>query len=533
MRSLWLLLPIALIGLVMRFHNLTEVLVNGRVYFLDGDCYSRMARAQMVARDFGTVVHFQRFENWPEGVASHATAPMDYAVVTLDKVLRVVWPQSGRLGALAGETLDLAGALISPMLGVLLCVCAGVWAQSLRDEKGAVLSGWWLVPLLIAVSPPLVHATVFGRPDHQSLIVVLVGLALMGERRLLEAGGRVSNIVTGVLWGGALWVSLFEPLILLLGASVAGALFGGRFWARRERAFWAGAIGLMVAVAWLVEGKLGGLPGAAFGDSLLRWGRTIGELRAVGSLNAAVVWCGALVLFAPLVWFIAWRRETGARRSALLAQVTVFVGILVLALWQVRWGVYAALCFAFAIPWMLGYVRSSWLGGLVGVLCLWPVFVEWERLWFPDAKEVEWRHMERSERINARLAAERMKSADVLPFIAPWWLSPALSYWSGQPAVAGSGHEGIAGIVDSARFYLSEDMAEAREILERRGVRVVVAADPYRARLNSTEILGVEPRSKPLCEKLWESSFGAQLGLVGEKNVTTFRLFYVVPRDGE
>src|SRR5437016_11539939 len=36
-------------------------------------------------------------------------------------------------------------------------------------------------------------------------------------------------------------------------------------------------------------------------------------------------------------------------------------------------------------------------------------------------------------------------------FIAPWWFSPALSYWPRRPRVAGSRHEPIGGIGETAR----------------------------------------------------------------------------------
>jgi hypothetical protein len=137
--------------------------------------------------------------------------------------------------------------------------------------------------------------------------------------------------------------------------------------------------------------------------------------------------------------------------------------------------------------------------------------------------------MDRSERVNARLAAERMRSPEVMPFLAVWWLSPAIAYWSGQPAVAGSGHEGISGILDSARFFVTENPQEAREILDRRLVRWVVASDPARAAENARAILGIETRRKPLAERLWEPNLEWEWGLEGERNVTTFRLLKVLP----
>ena len=83
--SLWVGgLLLLLLGAALRFHNLTTVLVGGHFYFVDADCYSRLSRVQLVLAQPGKAVRHQFFENWPEGVASHATAPMDYLIAGLE-----------------------------------------------------------------------------------------------------------------------------------------------------------------------------------------------------------------------------------------------------------------------------------------------------------------------------------------------------------------------------------------------------------------------------------------------------------------
>ena len=66
------------------------------------------------------------------------------------------------------------------------------------------------------------------------------------------------------------------------------------------------------------------------------------------------------------------------------------------------------------------------------------------------------------------------------PVCAPWWQCPAIAYWSGQPAVAGTSHEGMPGIVDTARFYITTNYADAEKILRARGVKRVIAYDSDR-----------------------------------------------------
>ncbi|HKR53236.1 MAG TPA: hypothetical protein VJR93_02725, partial [Chthoniobacterales bacterium] len=76
------------------------------------------------------------------------------------------------------------------------------------------------------------------------------------------------------------------------------------------------------------------------------------------------------------------------------------------------------------------------------------------------------------------------------PFLAPWWFSPALSYWSRQPGVGGSSHESIEGVVESAKFFATPNTEEVAQILKRHSVRWVIAHDADRVALNSARILG-------------------------------------------
>jgi hypothetical protein len=79
--------------------------------------------------------------------------------------------------------------------------------------------------------------------------------------------------------------------------------------------------------------------------------------------------------------------------------------------------------------------------------------------------------------------------------MAPWWLSPGLLYFSGHPIVSGSSHEGMSGIVDSARFFSATSWTDAEQILDRRKVRWVVVWDDsrlvYPVLSNSQSILGL------------------------------------------
>ncbi len=529
-------------ALAFRFHNVTEVLVSGRIYFVDADCYSRMSRAQLVSQNLGQPIRAQNFENWPYGVVSHATAPMDYAIVGLERCVRLLWPREGRLAVLRSSTLDLAGALISPISGVFLCAFLWCWARTLTEADGSRASAWWTIPVLAALSPPLVHATVFGRPDHQALLVLLLAVALCSEQRMQRVASRAWAFFGGAAWGGALWVSLYEPLVLLGAVLCMGMLFWRDSWRLRIRLLWVSGLFLLLLPAWWVDAIRIVSPDPQWREALMQWGATIGELQSLKDLAVLSRWTGLLLWVFPVALI---KQEQGIRNA--LGWVFLMLLGAALTCWQIRWAPYFVLTFLCCLPLMLSYLRAHYLpcpdkllrppmlapatspllAALVFLASLSPLYSEWSSLLNPDAKTSEQRYLDRSERLNARLAAERMQSNECLPFLAAWWLSPSLAYWSGQPAVAGSSHEGISGIVDSARFLLAEDALEAREILQRRGVRLVVASDSARAVENSAAVLLRNAPAKAVAEKLWESRLDPALGLEGESNVTTFRLLRV------
>ena len=83
-------------------------------------------------------------------------------------------------------------------------------------------------------------------------------------------------------------------------------------------------------------------------------------------------------------------------------------------------------------------------------------------------------------------------------FLAPWWQSPAIAYWTRRPGVAGSSHQSLPGIVDTARFYLTDKNDEAAAILKKRRVTHVLADAAEREIETSAALLGIEPPATPL-----------------------------------
>ena len=195
-------------------------------------------------------------------------------------------------------------------------------------------------------------------------------------------------------------------------------------------------------------------------------------------------------------------RNDGASRTRALPLYVLLVVTYFLTVWQARWGYFFVLIFAVALPALLAPIKSSAAVWIAFVLSMFPILRDWdERLW-PNEAQLADRVERRIEFAQIRDLARSLRSPEVRPFLAPWWLSPSIVYWSGQPGVAGSSHESLNGIVESARFFLSEDLQKAHEILEKRHVAWVFAYDSDRVAQNSAAILNEPSPLQPLCRVL-------------------------------
>lgn len=150
---------------------------------------------------------------------------------------------------------------------------------------------------------------------------------------------------------------------------------------------------------------------------------------------------------------------------------------------------------------------------LAFLLSLWPIGKEWHARW--DDGERAMRTEQRLDNLALYDVAQHLRGGHRLPVLAPWWQSPALAYWSGQPCVAGSSHESLPGTVDASRFFLSVDPGEARAILARRRVACVVVYDPERVDKVSSAILGAPIPERSLATILFRQphSLPKQLNL--------------------
>ena len=486
------LLVFSVLILATRSANHQDVFVNGDIYFSDADCYARMTRARMCLDHPGLILRHHSFENYPAGTAPHTTAPFDYLIVALAAALK---PFTVR-------ALDLAGAIISPLLGLIGGWFLWWWArQSGLRYRGALL-------LLYAASPILVHGTELGRPDHQSLLILLLVIAICAEWTLAsggleEVGTQRSlphwSIVSGAAWGLALWVSLYEPLILLAIVLISHAVCARQnFTLPHRRLGWL-VLGVIVLLALVIERRFVVWPLSGTGAIFANWIATIGELRPV-QLNDPIWlrWTGLLLVPAPALLWIAFRK----RNAIPVFLVALLMATFLLTTWQARWAYFFVAIFALALPALLGVVTSRPIAWIFISISLLPIMRDWDEALWPNESQNALRLERRREAMEWRAAAMSLASKDETPFLAPWWLSPAVAYWSGQPGIAGSSHEALDGIARSARFFLATDSESAREILRSSKAAWVLVYDADRTVANSSALLGPPPPRNPLARIL-------------------------------
>lgn len=449
----------------------------GLVVLADGDCHARMQRAQMVLENPGIIIDAHDFENHPIGTHPHTTAPLDYLIAALAQLT---------------PSLDIAGAWISPLLGLLAILFLVFWSRRLQ------LQPRWPTLLLFCLSPALTHAFALGRPDHQSLLVLLTTLALTSQFAFLRSQKKRWAWMSGTAWGLALSVSWFEPIILLIGQEVARTIVLGRAaWPATWRYALLFTAGLGLS-AWALEGFRGPWPDAAVLELFPRWAPLLGELQSTG-LVAMFRWTGWLLLAAPFL--LAWDYF---RNRDPLALILLLLLTMVIALtgWQARWSPWLAMTFALALPWMLRPLGKPWIIWPVFLLSLWPVAAEWEARLLPSEYEQERRAENIVEAVLVRQVADFLQSQPRGGVLAPWWISPALARQSEQPLVGGSSHQSLPGSADTARFFLAKDDQTAVQILRHRRVLYVVSDAPERVIPTSATLLGLPSPPRPLITRL-------------------------------
>jgi hypothetical protein len=515
---------LALLAGAARCWNVRDVFHDDQIYFADPDAYSRMTRVRMIAEGKGLIIRHHNFENWPEGTTPHTTAPMDWTILAVKPILSACLGVLDRsqTSVLRTELLDFAGALVGPLLGILTGVAIAV---ALPKENAR--ERWFVAAavLLFSASWLLVQGTMLGRPDHQALLILLLGFAMAAEIRLLRNPTRPWAIGAGVAWGVALWTSLYEPLILLAVTLAGSAVAKPSTFGDVERRWEVSVITLVFVAGLLLDGWRVHLPDAAAREAFGRWSASIGEMK---SLDSGTLWSsvGWLVVSAPVVFIWQW----GRRRECRLGLVWL-VATFALTLWQIRWGYFFTLAYVVTLPLLLSSAPRAWMGWVAYVVGFWPLLGDWDRRLYPNDDVERTRYVVRQEQAALRQIAEVQRTQNAGPFVASWWLSPSLAYWSRQPAVAGSSHESLPGIIDVARIYLAANDEAALPILRQRKVAWIMSDAPERLISTSAALLGVQAPVTCLANKL--AKFEAFSSFAGGGIRNQFFQVWRVPADGE
>jgi len=503
--------------LATRCANYQDVFVAGNVYFTDADCYARMTRVQMVRENPGFIVRHHAFENFPEGTTPHTTAPLDYLIVALSLFLSLFTTHS----------LDLAGAFVSPLLAVLGAWFLWWWSRRMKFRYR------WVMLILYAISPMLVHGTELGRPDHQSLLILLIAIAICaGWSSQTQQVANVASawrLTSAATWALAIWVSAYEPLVLFVIVVATALVINGRaLFARDRRRGWI-LFAAIIAIALAVERRVPSFDIFQSAGHFENWARTIGELAHVSPMNPAWWnWCGYLLFVVPvLIWTSMRTPRSGAPAGRAPPIYVLLIATYFLTLWQARWGYFFVLIFALVLPAVLMPIKSSAAVWIAFLLSIFPILRDWdERLW-PNEAQLANQMEKLVESAQIHSLSLSLRSPEVHPFLAPWWLSPSIAYWSGQPGVAGSSHESLNGIEDSARFFLSENLQEAHAILEKRHVAWVFAYDSDRVTQTSAAILNQPVPRESLCRVIDRTPSQAPSFLVFSAQTSACKLYRV------
>jgi hypothetical protein len=325
----------------------------------------------------------------------------------------------------------------------------------------------------------------------------------------------------------AIWVSAYEPLVLFLMLTATALLMNRRaIFARDRRAGWI-LFAAIIAIAFATERRVLSFAILQSNGHFKNWASTIGELAHVSPMNPVWLnWCGYLLVITPiLIWMSVRMPKDGAQGLRVAPFCVLLIATYLLTIWQARWGYFFVLIFALALPALLAPIKSSAAVWIAFVLSMFPILRDWdERLW-PNEAQLAGRVERQIESAQIRDLSLSLRSPEVDPFLAPWWLSPSIAYWSGQPGVAGSSHESLDGIEETARFFLSENLEQAQDILAKHRVAWVFAYDSDRVAQNSAAVLNQAVPLRPLCRVLYQTPSQAPPFLIFSAQNPTCKLY--------
>lgn len=491
--ALWFLC----VGLLVKVRVLYagHLLFGGGVLF-DSEGFSRMCR---VSRLFGTdawSLGANLHEGWPTGAATGYSTLADYLLLWMGGVVRAVgwvverWDE--RLGViLQSGAMDYGGGLFG--VGAGLAVATALWWR-LRAQ------GWgrWTVAVwgMMVFMPPLIFATRFGALDESVLALAFLGWVLVIE----DSDGCPEtwlSVVSGLLGGMAMWTAPRFSWPVVFGVVMGRCLkTSSARQAVRETLRWVipllGVFGLAISLdgwAWL---------GSLIADGAERWHSAQSLWRPVEDSLAPLLWFGGAMAVPVLALFLQ-TEDLGRRRwHRLMACSGIFaVGA---SWWMPVWAPLAviliSLCADPARQSAMRVLRSSLLGLprarlaliVVALGSFWPIARWWEGWIFPMESRVAEAMEYREEMGQLRRIATGIRGGGIQPFLAPWYLSSAMSYWSMQPSVSRFTWLESTETDFATAFFASSDVRSHRETLLSLGVRWIICDAPDRFERNASRM---------------------------------------------
>ncbi len=512
-----------------------------RPWAVEADCYSQLARVQRILNGQGLLQNHFTVENWPEGLTPSTTAPFDYAILVLyfplwlftkhplDWAGALVSPAlwialvgfwmliRSREFTLFGRGLLIAGSAALPAIVwatamgrprhqslILVLMAMGLtaeyerWQLELTPKRawnifaGVVwgLACWTsLFEPALAVTVVIVFNLIVRRRENPAFLGAL-GVVLL-IMTLLEGGHIFGNVAQvfelrespyAYNWLHSIAevgpVSFSVPVLVaqLTFVIVIAPILGWCLWPRalgnRTDALLIVLTALLTACT-VLQGRWSYYASLAALFLVVRFCQ-MPRLDEGASLSREGV-VGRVVLLALSTPFLYWCLLRGALPGTtdllLMVLTVVLIGLAVI---PNEWAGYLAVGSDLSPEGHRKITLHHWMRvTVVAILLVSMAQGDWRQLSNHAGAPPNQPSLEM-----AQLARGIDQPGGIM---APWWLSPGLLYFSGQPIVSGSSHAGLSGIVDSARFFTATSWTEAEQILERRKVRwIVVWDDPYR-----------------------------------------------------
>ena len=490
----WVLTVCWIIAVRMRYAG--QLVASGGVLF-DVEGFARMCR---VSRLFGTglwVLKRNDHEGWPLGVDGAGSTLSDHLLWVVAWAIRctgmAIERVDERLGVvLRAGALDYGGGLFSLLVGLSVAGAMLWWVR--RQEFGRFGFVGWLIFISL---PPLVFATRFAALDESVFGLLFLCWALIfADTGWCSSGWRA--VVGGAMAGASLWVApRFAGPVILLIMTLRGLRSGSRKGVVDSLGWWAVGVVLVLGCACWLDGAAWCQPLVSSGAG--RWHDTLGLWRRVEEGGAPWLWFGGMVLIPclALVFGMSGFPERALNLFRSVAALAAIVASWAMPVWAPVAVVLVLMCAPAAVRGskkIVGDVRYRMLlqGRGVRRLCavgaamlfFWPIARWWDGWLYPSDHRATEALEYREEMAQLRRVAHGLRGGEVQPFLAPWYLSPAVCYWSMQPAVSSFTLMNPEGLEFAVKFYSSPDPSGLRDALFARGVRWIICDAPDRFERN-------------------------------------------------